>query len=229
MIYRSDWQSQVIQVQGHKETFTPLDGIHPHLLHFAAQLHLLQTFLMADPDGDYAPQSPDLSAYHSSSYDQQLPQHSYYPQQPQQTYQASHGQPTNYGSYSYNSQITPQSAELYQQPTMPRNGQIKRRPEEDLEWAPDAPGRGSGRKGKKPAVEEFCDKPAPGVEEGIKVSTKFPVARIKRIMQADEDVGKVAQVTPTAVCKFIPVFDNEPRTSVADEIPLLQQKHLNFS
>lgn len=37
---------------------------------------------------------------------------------------------------------------------------------------------------------------------GIEVKTKFPVARIKRIMQADEDVGKVAQVTPIAVCKF---------------------------
>lgn len=43
---------------------------------------------------------------------------------------------------------------------------------------------------------------APGVAEGIEVKTKFPVARIKRIMQADEDVGKVAQVTPVAVCKF---------------------------
>jgi len=37
---------------------------------------------------------------------------------------------------------------------------------------------------------------------GIEVKTKFPVARIKRIMQADEDVGKVAQVTPIAVCKL---------------------------
>ena len=36
---------------------------------------------------------------------------------------------------------------------------------------------------------------------GIEVKTKFPVARIKRIMQADEDVGKVAQATPTAVCE----------------------------
>lgn len=36
---------------------------------------------------------------------------------------------------------------------------------------------------------------------GVEVKTKFPVARIKRIMQADEDVGKVAQVTPIAVCK----------------------------
>lgn len=31
---------------------------------------------------------------------------------------------------------------------------------------------------------------------------KFPVARIKKIMQADEDVGKVAQATPVLICKF---------------------------
>jgi len=30
----------------------------------------------------------------------------------------------------------------------------------------------------------------------VQIKTKFPVARIKRIMQADEDVGKVAQVCP---------------------------------
>lgn len=60
-----------------------------------------------------------------------------------------------------------------------------------------------GRKPKKQKVEvDYGTKPAPGVLEGIEVKTKFPVARIKRIMQADEDVGKVAQVTPTAVCKF---------------------------
>lgn len=62
-----------------------------------------------------------------------------------------------------------------------------------------------GRRSKKMKMEkEVCAKPAPGVEEGIEVKTKFPVARIKRIMQADEDVGKVAQVTPTAVCKYHP-------------------------
>ena len=37
---------------------------------------------------------------------------------------------------------------------------------------------------------------------GVVIRTKFPVARIKRIMQADEDVGKVAQVTPVIVCKY---------------------------
>ena len=76
---------------------------------------------------------------------------------------------------------------------------------EDVEFTPEVPtkAKGPGRKSKKQKVEEeICEKPAPGVEEGIEVKTKFPVARIKRIMQADEDVGKVAQVTPTAVCKF---------------------------
>jgi hypothetical protein len=43
-----------------------------------------------------------------------------------------------------------------------------------------------------------------GPSMGIEVKTKFPVARIKRIMQADEEVGKVAQVTPVAVCTSSP-------------------------
>ena len=81
-----------------------------------------------------------------------------------------------------------------------------RGPVDDDEYLPEpmsAKGT-AGRKSKKTKVveEEACEKPAPGVEEGIDVKTKFPVARIKRIMQADEDVGKVAQVTPTAVCKY---------------------------
>jgi hypothetical protein len=79
----------------------------------------------------------------------------------------------------------------------------------DDEYMPDAStigkggGGGVGRKSKKMKTEqEYCAKPAPGVAEGVEVKTKFPVARIKRIMQADEDVGKVAQVTPTAVCEY---------------------------
>lgn len=45
-----------------------------------------------------------------------------------------------------------------------------------------------------------------GPSQGIEIRTKFPVARIKRIMQADEEVGKVAQVTPVAVCKFFSIL-----------------------
>jgi len=44
--------------------------------------------------------------------------------------------------------------------------------------------------------------PPPASTEHVEVKTKFPVARIKRIMQADDDVGKVAQVTPVVVCEF---------------------------
>ncbi|KAM3068616.1 hypothetical protein ACMFMG_011140 [Clarireedia jacksonii] len=42
--------------------------------------------------------------------------------------------------------------------------------------------------------------------DNIEIRTKFPVARIKRIMQADEEVGKVAQVTPVAVSKALELF-----------------------
>lgn len=85
---------------------------------------------------------------------------------------------------------------------MPQNGQPTNQEDED-EWTPDNSATKGNRKGKnaRAKVEMDHGKPAPGVEEGIEVKTKFPVARIKRIMQADEDVGKVAQVTPTAVCK----------------------------
>lgn len=38
------------------------------------------------------------------------------------------------------------------------------------------------------------------------VKTKFPTARIKRIMQADEEVGKVSQQTPIAVGKALELF-----------------------
>jgi len=62
-------------------------------------------------------------------------------------------------------------------------------------------------------------KPVPTVH----IKTKFPVARIKRIMQADEDVGKVAQVTPVIVCKsfFIIVFSVPPSTSYACQAPFI--------
>jgi hypothetical protein len=40
----------------------------------------------------------------------------------------------------------------------------------------------------------------PANVDDIIIKNHFPVARIKRIMQADDDVGKVAQVTPVVVC-----------------------------
>lgn len=48
------------------------------------------------------------------------------------------------------------------------------------------------------------------------VRTKFPTARIKRIMQADEEVGKVAQQTPIAVGKALELFMVQIVTKSAD-------------
>ncbi|KAJ4331476.1 hypothetical protein N0V95_009881 [Ascochyta clinopodiicola] len=42
--------------------------------------------------------------------------------------------------------------------------------------------------------------------DSIVIKNHFPVARIKRIMQADDDVGKVAQVTPVVVSKALELF-----------------------
>jgi Dr1-associated corepressor len=53
---------------------------------------------------------------------------------------------------------------------------------------------------------------------GIDVKTKFPVARIKRIMQADEEVGKVAQVTPIAVCTCVTYLTFHPSLLLSDFI-----------
>ncbi|KAH9245480.1 hypothetical protein BASA83_001625 [Batrachochytrium salamandrivorans] len=39
-----------------------------------------------------------------------------------------------------------------------------------------------------------------------KLVTKFPAARIKKIMRLDEDVGKVAQVTPLLISKALECF-----------------------
>ena len=146
--------------------------------------------------GGYAPPTsarPLPSPYHQAAFSQQpspLTPHGYPPQPyPMPPHQLQQGQP--------------QPA----QPCTPKpRGRPRSHSEPDDDFAPDADAkpatRPRGRKPKKPKLEaEVCDKPAPGVAEGIEVRTKFPVARIKRIMQADEDVGKVAQVTPTAVCK----------------------------
>ncbi|KAK4169527.1 putative DNA polymerase epsilon subunit C [Cladorrhinum sp. PSN259] len=57
----------------------------------------------------------------------------------------------------------------------------------------------------KRSAASAAQPPAPAVEPSP-VKTKFPTARIKRIMQADEEVGKVAQQTPIAVGKALEMF-----------------------
>ncbi|KAF4992972.1 hypothetical protein FGRMN_6776 [Fusarium graminum] len=63
---------------------------------------------------------------------------------------------------------------------------------------------------RKPAL------PAAPAIDPSPVRTKFPTARIKRIMQADEEVGKVAQQTPIAVGKALELFMIQLVTKSAD-------------
>ncbi|KZT20694.1 histone-fold-containing protein [Neolentinus lepideus HHB14362 ss-1] len=50
--------------------------------------------------------------------------------------------------------------------------------------------------------------------------TKFPVARIKRIMQKDEEVGKVAQATPIVICDLLTYLEIRTNMSPAKALEL---------
>ena len=153
---------------------------------------------MEESNDTYAPQSPDLSGYPSSIYPSNNSS-AYY--NPTPAYQSNTSQPFNYAPQSpFSNQPSSYPSSHSTLRGMTRHGRSDEVDEDD-DWVPEPTAKRAGRRSKKPKVEEDYGKSAPGVDEGIEVKTKFPVARIKRIMQADEDVGKVAQVTPTAVCK----------------------------
>ncbi|KAJ0416534.1 histone-fold-containing protein [Aspergillus carlsbadensis] len=77
--------------------------------------------------------------------------------------------------------------------------------------------------------DEPPELPTPSLAAGVDVKTKFPVARIKRIMQADEDVGKVAQVTPIAVSKALELFMISLVTKAAKEAKDRNSKRVTAS
>ncbi|KAF7586838.1 hypothetical protein BBP40_008246 [Aspergillus hancockii] len=79
----------------------------------------------------------------------------------------------------------------------------------------------------EPVPPEEPPKPTPAIP--VEVKTKFPVARIKRIMQADEDVGKVAQVTPIAVSKALELFMISLVTKAAKEAKDRNSKRVTAS
>ncbi|KAI9815440.1 MAG: hypothetical protein M1827_002574 [Pycnora praestabilis] len=153
---------------------------------------------MDDPENTYAPQSPDLSSYHSSYV-------------PQQHYRGSFSQPSYDPALYYPQQQTQQQQSQMPQYYDQNQSRLGVKEEADDEYMPDTstprgPGSRIANKKAKKVPKLETDALAPGIAEGIEVKTKFPVARIKRIMQADEDVGKVAQVTPIAVSKALELF-----------------------
>lgn len=140
---------------------------------------------------DYAPQSPDLSSYYSADAEPVHPQHHGY------RGSVSHAIPQDTPPLS--------NPSLQLKPVPPYASLVPRdvRKEEsmqDADYVPDAsiavpqmPEIGNGSSGSSML---------PPNVDSIIIKNHFPVARIKRIMQADDDVGKVAQVTPVVVCEF---------------------------
>lgn len=160
-----------------------------------------------DSPASWAPQSPDLDHFPQDAPDPSFvhPQHRAYrgsissatsgppfsPPQPQS--QALHtSSPTLHSRPPPPPQ--PAVALEYQ---MPR--QVKR---DDTMVDADYVPEGASASAVKEEEEEHNGENAPNPAENIVIKNHFPVARIKRIMQADDDVGKVAQVTPVVVCKF---------------------------
>lgn len=170
---------------------------------------------MDDPestDSSYAPRSPNLSAFEEPEplhHQHQKYRGSISHPPPQSPF----APPPNFGgAYPTSAYLPPRNSNA--QPATTMAAHMKFEGEDGQHWSPlyatpqlktetmepgdlmDASNGGMI----KPEAREL----APGVAEGIEVKTKFPAARIKRIMQADEDVGKVAQVTPHVVGKSQP-------------------------
>lgn len=113
---------------------------------------------------------------------------------------------------------------------MPR-GVKKEASMQDADYSPDAPPPTSRSRGKRPDEGNgigLVDTSAilPTSTDHIVIKNHFPVARIKRIMQADDDVGKVAQVTPVVVAKALELFMISLVTKAAAEAKARNSKRV---
>ncbi|GES56869.1 CBF/NF-Y family transcription factor [Aspergillus terreus] len=200
---------------------------------------------MTDQD-NYRPQSPDLSALHSpispsvtqsyqfanplahrASYDaspfftpqyhQQASAPAPLPRVPQQYV------PPPFPNFSFDSDMARRSSRLARAAEVAPVTSAPPMPEPQFMEPVPAPAPA-------PAPVALPEEPSlPHPVAAVEVKTKFPVARIKRIMQADEDVGKVAQVTPIAVSKALELFMISLVTKAAKEAKDRNSKRVTAS
>ncbi|KAH9821370.1 DNA polymerase epsilon subunit C [Teratosphaeria destructans] len=198
----------------------------------------------SDLPGGYKPASPDLTgATYPTTFITTTTttttlnnnhNHAFYPHpqlQPQHHQDYHHagrfgsafgGRHSSYGGYAPPTSIPQQQQNPYQ----PDFGNTMATPyrmvknEDDDEYMPDAPAARKGRKGAASANGRGGmqdQKPLEDATLGVDLKTSFPVARIKRIMQADEDIGKVAQVTPHVVSRALELFMIKLISAAADQ------------
>ena len=182
----------------------------------------------------YRPQSPDLTSYPPQQYRPQSPDLSGLSAATAQAsfehHPINHNPP--FAESAYRGPITsfepgpvavPQPYIGNIPPYNMAPGNIK---EEDEDYTPDAYARRSRNTNPyMPTNGSSMGYPQAQIKEeaprdpthGVVLKTSFPVARIKRIMQADEDIGKVAQVTPHAVSRALELFMIKLITASADK------------
>ncbi|KHO00689.1 Histone-fold protein [Metarhizium album ARSEF 1941] len=184
--------------------------------------------------GQYKVQPPAYT--YGSSYTPPVPQTSTFVQQQrikpglsaysppvQQQQYSPPGQSSNYlaprplqqDPYRVQQPVVPQPGQVYPGHSIHHQQQQQQQQQQPPElWhqqdyprksSPASPGPSRQANSEMPPRRSVAQPPAPAIEPSP-VRTKFPTARIKRIMQADEEVGKVAQQTPIAVGKALELF-----------------------
>ena len=83
-------------------------------------------------------------------------------------------------------------------------------------------GGGGGRGGKKA-------KTGGSKRKGGRLPTVFPVARIKKIMQTDDEVGKIAVATPFLISKAVELFLKDLVTKTLEITTEKQSKTLSVA
>ncbi|KAK4546527.1 hypothetical protein LTR36_001744 [Oleoguttula mirabilis] len=173
----------------------------------------LSSYAPQSPDlGGLRPQSPDLAGFapppNFPAFTQQRPQH-------RDRFGGAFGGNGLGGAtvLNYSPTSIPQQQPVYtpqhRQPVMAPASRSKAQDEDD--YMPDAPITKRPRREQQHPRAHASNGGPPRTQAGdatlgVQLKTSFPVARIKRIMQADEDVGKVAQVTPHVVSRALELF-----------------------
>lgn len=158
-----------------------------------------------DPDSNtsWAPQSPDFGAHDSYNNGYSNPPTFALDNPSWDSKPATFGASAYPGAPYQSFPPHPADHQSFYPPDMPATTRSRYVKKEDPDWTPET-------NDTKPFADSSIPQYPPDVKQpatqkmdtrGIEVKTKFPTARIKRIMQADEDVGKVAQVTPVVMGK----------------------------
>lgn len=187
----------------------------------------------------YAPKSPDLSVYRPQSPDLSaaLPAAASIGQPQHYNHYAAPFAQQQPHSYPAGPTSVPTTQAQYAQYGMPPAGHFKQENDDgDNDYLPDAPAKRArknhqahssgldangypyGQHGAQfTAPPQGISAPPKDPTRGVQLKTSFPVARIKRIMQADEDIGKVAQVTPHVVSRALELFMIKLISASADQ------------